>query len=44
MDPPVHGQDAAEDPELARRLTDGLMERLTLLVDDLRSGYPKRWA
>jgi 1-acyl-sn-glycerol-3-phosphate acyltransferase len=44
MDPPVQGQDSAEDPELARRLTDELMVRLTLLVDDLRSRYPKRWA
>jgi 1-acyl-sn-glycerol-3-phosphate acyltransferase len=44
VDPPVHGEDAAEDPELARRLTDELMGRLTLLVDDLRSRYPKRWA
>lgn len=31
-------------PEEARRLTDRVMESLTMLVDDLRSRYPKRWS
>jgi 1-acyl-sn-glycerol-3-phosphate acyltransferase len=44
IDPPRQAQAPNGNPDLARLLTDELMERLALLVDDLRSRYPKRWA
>lgn len=44
MDPSAKGPAAEQDQELVRRLTDELMDRLTVLVADLRSRYPKRWA
>ena len=44
LEPPAMGPASAQDQELVRRLTDELMDRLTVLVDDLRSRYPKRWA
>ncbi len=34
----------ANDSEVLRRLTDGLMGELGALVDDMRARYPKRWA
>jgi 1-acyl-sn-glycerol-3-phosphate acyltransferase len=37
-------EEGAEDPEVLRRVTDGIMGQLSLLVDDLRARYPKRWA
>jgi 1-acyl-sn-glycerol-3-phosphate acyltransferase len=44
VDPPAVEQPMGQDPELVRMLTDELMGHLTVLVDDLRSRYPKRWA
>jgi 1-acyl-sn-glycerol-3-phosphate acyltransferase len=44
VDPPAMVQASEQDPELVRRLTEELMGRLAVLVDDLRSRYPKRWA
>ncbi len=44
VDPPAMVRASAQDPELVRRHTDELMGRLAVLVDDLRSRYPKRWA
>jgi 1-acyl-sn-glycerol-3-phosphate acyltransferase len=44
MEPPAMGPASEQDQELVRRLTDELMDRLTVLVDDVRSRYPKRWA
>ena len=37
-------EEGAEDPEVLRRVTDEIMGQLSLLVDDLRARYPKRWA
>ena len=37
-------EDRAEDPEALREATDEVMGQLSLLVDDLRARYPKRWA
>jgi 1-acyl-sn-glycerol-3-phosphate acyltransferase len=34
----------ADEPDLVRALTDQLMEELALVVTELRSRYPKRWA
>ncbi len=34
----------AEDPGALRTVTDEIMAQLSLLVDDLRERYPKRWA
>jgi hypothetical protein len=33
-----------EDPKVLREITDQVMAELSLLVDDLRARYPKRWA
>jgi 1-acyl-sn-glycerol-3-phosphate acyltransferase len=37
-------EDRAEDPATLRAVTDEVMGQLSLLVDDLRERYPKRWA
>lgn len=37
-------EDRRAEPEALRRVTDEVMAQLSLLVDDLRSRYPKRWA
>jgi 1-acyl-sn-glycerol-3-phosphate acyltransferase len=37
-------EDDREDPEVLRKVTDAVMAELTVLVDDLRARYPKRWA
>jgi 1-acyl-sn-glycerol-3-phosphate acyltransferase len=37
-------EDQAEDPATLRAVTDEVMAQLSLLVDDLRERYPKRWA
>jgi hypothetical protein len=37
-------EDRAEDPEALRLVTDEVMAQLSLLVDDLRARYPKRWS
>jgi 1-acyl-sn-glycerol-3-phosphate acyltransferase len=37
-------EDRAEDPQVIRTVTDEVMAQLSLLVDDLRARYPKRWA
>lgn len=37
-------QDRPDDPEALRAVTDHVMAELSLLVDDLRARYPKRWA
>jgi 1-acyl-sn-glycerol-3-phosphate acyltransferase len=34
----------ADDPEVLRKVTDDVMAQLGVLVDDLRSRYPKRWS
>ena len=44
VDPAAVVEEREQDPELVRGLTDELMGRLALLVDDLRSRYPKRWS
>jgi 1-acyl-sn-glycerol-3-phosphate acyltransferase len=44
VDPPAVEHPMGQDPELVRMLTGELMGHLTVLVDDLRSRYPKRWA
>jgi 1-acyl-sn-glycerol-3-phosphate acyltransferase len=36
-------EDAAEEPQTIRAVTDEVMAQLTVLVDDLRARYPKRW-
>lgn len=33
-----------QDPRVLREVTDQVMAELSLLVDDLRARYPKRWA
>jgi 1-acyl-sn-glycerol-3-phosphate acyltransferase len=43
LDLTEHG-DRAEDPEALRSVTDEVMAQLSLLVDDLRARYPKRWS
>lgn len=35
---------AADDPEVLRRVTDEVMAELSVMVEDLRSRYPKRWS
>jgi 1-acyl-sn-glycerol-3-phosphate acyltransferase len=37
-------EDSAEGAQAARAVTDEVMAQLTVLVDDLRGRYPKRWA
>lgn len=37
-------EDRAEDPAVFRSVTDEVMAQLSLLVQDLRARYPKRWA
>jgi 1-acyl-sn-glycerol-3-phosphate acyltransferase len=37
-------EDRPQDAALFREVTDEIMTELSLLVDDLRSRYPKRWA
>jgi 1-acyl-sn-glycerol-3-phosphate acyltransferase len=37
-------EDRAVDPATLRAVTDEVMAQLSLLVDDLRGRYPKRWA
>jgi 1-acyl-sn-glycerol-3-phosphate acyltransferase len=37
-------EDRVDDPAALRAVTDEIMAQLSLLVDDLRSRYPKRWA
>ena len=34
----------ADDPEAVREVTDEVMAQLSLLVDDLRARYPKKWS
>lgn len=34
----------AEDPEAVRQVTDEVMAQLSLLVEDMRARYPKRWS
>ena len=34
----------AEDPEAVRQVTDAVMAQLSVLVEDLRARYPKRWS
>ena len=36
-------EDRADDPTALREVTDEVMAQLSLLVDDLRERYPKRW-
>jgi hypothetical protein len=36
-------EDQADDPAALRRVTDQVMAQLSVLVDDLRERYPKRW-
>jgi 1-acyl-sn-glycerol-3-phosphate acyltransferase len=36
-------EEGAEDPQVVRTVTDEVMAQLSLLVDDLRARYPKRW-
>jgi 1-acyl-sn-glycerol-3-phosphate acyltransferase len=36
--------DRADDPDVLRRVTDEVMAELSLLVEELRSRYPKRWS
>ena len=33
-----------DDPGVVRRVTDSVMAEISLLVDDLRARYPKRWS
>jgi 1-acyl-sn-glycerol-3-phosphate acyltransferase len=44
VDPAAVVEEREQDSELVRGLTDELMGRLAILVDDLRSRYPKRWS
>jgi 1-acyl-sn-glycerol-3-phosphate acyltransferase len=37
-------EDRAEDPAAIRTVTDEVMAQLSLLVQDLRARYPKRWS
>lgn len=37
-------EDQRDDPKRIRQVTDEVMAQLSLLVDDLRARYPKRWA
>ena len=37
-------EDRADDTEALRKVTDEVMAQLSLLVDDLRARYPKRWS
>ena len=37
-------EDRTEDPAAYREITDQVMAELSVLVDDLRSRYPKRWS
>jgi 1-acyl-sn-glycerol-3-phosphate acyltransferase len=37
-------EDQRDDPKTIRQVTDEVMSQLSLLVDDLRARYPKRWA
>jgi 1-acyl-sn-glycerol-3-phosphate acyltransferase len=37
-------QDRSDDPGTLRAVTDEVMAQLSVLVDDLRERYPKRWA
>ena len=37
-------EDQQGDPEAVRSVTDQVMAELTVLVDDLRARYPKRWS
>jgi 1-acyl-sn-glycerol-3-phosphate acyltransferase len=37
-------EDRADEPATLRAVTDEVMAQLSLLVDDLRGRYPKRWA
>jgi 1-acyl-sn-glycerol-3-phosphate acyltransferase len=39
----VHEEDP-EHPEVLRKVTDHVMGEVSLLVDDLRARYPKRWS
>jgi 1-acyl-sn-glycerol-3-phosphate acyltransferase len=42
LDFSVHEEDP-EHPEVLRTVTDHVMGELSLLIDDLRARYPKRW-
>lgn len=37
-------EDRPEDPEVFRHVTEAVMAELSVLVDDLRGRYPKKWA
>jgi 1-acyl-sn-glycerol-3-phosphate acyltransferase len=37
-------EDRAEDPEVLRKVTDEVTAQLSVLIEDLRARYPKRWA
>jgi 1-acyl-sn-glycerol-3-phosphate acyltransferase len=37
-------EDQQGDPQVIRQVTDQVMTELTVLVDDLRTRYPKRWS
>ena len=37
-------EERPDDPEIFREITDEVMTELSVLVDDLRSRYPKRWS
>jgi 1-acyl-sn-glycerol-3-phosphate acyltransferase len=37
-------EDRRDDPQAVRTVTDEVMAQLSLLVDDLRARYPKRWS
>lgn len=37
-------EDRQEDPAALREVTDAVMAELSVMVDDLRSRYPKRWS
>ena len=39
-----HYEERADDPEVLREVTDQVMNELSVLVDDMRARYPKRWA
>ena len=40
----VTGRDDPADAEAVRAMTDDLMRTLTVMVEELRAGYPRRWA
>lgn len=40
----VTRRDETADAETVRALTDDLMRTLTAMVEELRAGYPRRWA